>query len=89
MRLLFDAGQNDRSIKELEAARSLAPLAPNIHFALARAYTRANRKADADRARETFARLNKQAEEIDNKGFFTTGDAVTGGEPGGGQTPPP
>jgi tetratricopeptide (TPR) repeat protein len=88
-RLLFDAGQNDRSIKELEAARSLAPLAPNIHFALARAYTRANRKADADRARETFTRLNKQAEEIDNKGFFTTGDAITGGEPGGGQTPPP
>ncbi len=88
-RLLFDAGQNDRSIKELEAARSLAPLAPNIHFALARAYTRANRKADADRARETFTRLNKQAEEIDNKGFFTTGDAVTGGAPGGGQTPPP
>ena len=88
-RLLFDAGQNDRSIKELEAARGLAPLAPNIHFALARAYTRANRKADADRARETFTRLNKQAEEVDNKGFFTTGDAITGGEPGGGQTPPP
>jgi tetratricopeptide (TPR) repeat protein len=73
-RLLFDAGQNDRSIKELESARQLAPEVPTIYFALARAYTRANRKADADRARETFTRLNKMAEEQDNKGFFISGD---------------
>jgi tetratricopeptide (TPR) repeat protein len=74
-RLLFDIGQTERSIKELEGARNLAPMAPNIHFALARAYSRANRKADAERARETFTRLNKQAEEFDNKGFLITGDA--------------
>ena len=73
-RLLFDAGQNNRSIKELEGAQQLAPEAPNIYFALARAYTRANRKADADRARENFTRLNKKAEEFDNKGFFISGD---------------
>jgi tetratricopeptide (TPR) repeat protein len=79
-RLLFDAGQNDRSITELEAARSLAPEAPNIHFALARAYTRANRKKDADLAREAFTRLNKQAQEVDNKGFMVFGDDPVNGQ---------
>ena len=41
-------------------------------FRLARAYTRANRKADADRARETFTRLNKKAEEFDKQGVLLT-----------------
>ena len=87
-RLLFDLGQNDRAVKELESARNLAPEAANIHFALARAYTRVNRKADADRAREAFTRLNKQNEQRDDKGFLITGDAP-GGQPVPGQTPGP
>jgi tetratricopeptide (TPR) repeat protein len=73
-RLLFDSGQIERAIKELETSERLSPNAPNIYFALARAYTRANRKADAERARETFTRLNKRAEEFDNKGFMLFGD---------------
>jgi tetratricopeptide (TPR) repeat protein len=83
-RLLFDVGQTDRSIKELESARQLAPEAANIYFALARAYTRAKRKEDADRARETFTRLNKQNEGRDDKGFIVTGDA-----PSSSETAPP
>ena len=88
-RLLYDTGKNDLSIKELETARAISPEVPNIHFALARAYTRAGRKADADRARETFTRLNKQAEEFDNKGFFTTGDSASGEGPAAGKPPAP
>lgn len=60
-RLLLEAGQNDRAIKELEAAAEMVPGEAKIYFALARAYTRAKRKADADRARETFTRLSKEA----------------------------
>lgn len=68
-RLLLDVGQVARAIEELEVARNLAPEEPRIHFALARAYARANRKADAERARETFVRLNKQAEEAATRGL--------------------
>ncbi|HZS03584.1 MAG TPA: tetratricopeptide repeat protein [Blastocatellia bacterium] len=62
-RLLFETGENTRAIEELEAAQKLAPGEPKIYFSLSRAYVKAGRKADADRARETFARLNKVAEE--------------------------
>ncbi len=58
-RLLLDAGQNDRAIVELEAASKMVPNEPKIYFALARAYTKAKRKQDADKARATFARLSK------------------------------
>jgi len=68
-RLLLDVGQVARAIEELEVARNLAPEEPRIHFALARAYARANRKADAERARETFVLLNKKAEEAANRGL--------------------
>jgi hypothetical protein len=37
----------------------LAPDSPEMHFALARAYTRAGRKQEAARARENFQRLDK------------------------------
>ena len=67
-RLLFDVNQNERAIAELEAARSMTPNDARIHFALARAYARANRKADANRARETFTRLNRLAEEAAARG---------------------
>lgn len=60
-RLLLEAGQNDRAIEALEAAAKMVPDEAKTYFALARAYTRAKRKADADRARETFTRLSREA----------------------------
>ena len=60
-RLLLEAGQNDRAIQSLETAAKMVPDEAKTYFALARAYTRAKRKADADRARETFTRLSKEA----------------------------
>lgn len=67
-RLLFDAGQHARAVEVLETARRLAPDEPKIHFSLARAYLRVNRKPDADRARAEFTRLNKLAEEAAGNG---------------------
>ena len=61
-RLLFDTGQTARAITELEEARNTAPTEPKIYFALIRAYSKANRKADAERAREIFTRLNQQTQ---------------------------
>ncbi|MFN2515156.1 MAG: tetratricopeptide repeat protein [Pyrinomonadaceae bacterium] len=61
--LLLDTGQTARAITELETARASLQSDPKIHFALGRAYTRAGRKEDAESARATFTRLNKQIEE--------------------------
>jgi tetratricopeptide (TPR) repeat protein len=58
-RLLLDLGQTERAITQLEEGVRLAPNSPEMHYALARAYTRAGRKQDAARARETFQRLEK------------------------------
>jgi tetratricopeptide (TPR) repeat protein len=60
--LLFETGQTERAIGELEAAEKLLPNEPQVYFQLGRAYARANRKEDAARARATFARLSRQAE---------------------------
>ncbi len=60
--LLLETGQTSRAITELETARRLLPNEPKIHFALGRAYARANRQKDAAAARAAFARLTKQAE---------------------------
>ena len=59
-RVLLEVGQVDRSIKELEEGVKLAPSSPEMHFALARAYTRAGRKQDAGRERETFKKLEDE-----------------------------
>ena len=59
-RVLLELGQVDRSIKELEEGVKLAPASPEMHFALARAYTRAGRKQDAARERETFKKLQDE-----------------------------
>lgn len=67
-RLLFETGKNARAIEELEIAVKMAPSEPRIYYTLARAYAKANRKDDAERARETFARLNKMAEEAAQRG---------------------
>jgi len=59
-RILLELGQFDRAVKELEEGTRLAPQSPEMHFALARAYTRAGRKKDADRERETFKQLHEK-----------------------------
>ena len=74
-RIHFEMGENAKAVEELETARRLAPNEPRVHFTLSRAYARAGRKAEADQARETFARLNKIAEEAAAKGFVR-GEAI-------------
>lgn len=66
-RLLFDTNQNERAIGELEVARRLAPNDSKIHYALFRAYKRAGRETDAQRAQADFVRLKQIAE--GNLGF--------------------
>ncbi len=61
--MLLGAGQTARAITELETAQRSLTNEPKIYFQLARAYATAGRKADANRARTTFTRLNKQMEE--------------------------
>ncbi len=63
-RLLFDTNQNERALEELEVARRLAPNDSKIYYALFRAYKRAGREAEAERAQAEFVRL-KQLSEAD------------------------
>lgn len=58
-RILLELGQTERSIQELEIGVRQAPTSPEMYFALARAYSRAGRKPDADKARAEFMRLDK------------------------------
>ncbi|HEX7317302.1 MAG TPA: tetratricopeptide repeat protein [Pyrinomonadaceae bacterium] len=73
-RLLLEAGQNERAVQALEAAAKMVPNEAKTYFALARAYTRVKRKADADRARETFTRLSKAANQGDAQGVGAVPD---------------
>ena len=59
-RVLLELGQLDRSINQLEEGVRLAPSIPEMHFALARAYSRAGRKQDADRERDIFKKLQEK-----------------------------
>ncbi len=59
---LLNTGSVSQSIAELELARRQAPADPKIPFALARAYSRAQRPADAARARTAFLHLKQQSE---------------------------
>jgi tetratricopeptide (TPR) repeat protein len=58
-RIFHEIGETDRAIDELEKGLELAPDSPEMHFALARAYTRAGRREDAQRARTEFQRLDR------------------------------
>jgi cytochrome c-type biogenesis protein CcmH/NrfG len=62
-RVLLELGEVERAIQELGEGVRLAPSSPEMHFALARAYTRAGRKEDAAREREIFKRLQDQYEQ--------------------------
>lgn len=67
-RCLFETGENAKAIEELEVAQKMAPSEPRIYYTLARAYAKANRREDSERARETFARLSKMAEDAAQRG---------------------
>jgi tetratricopeptide (TPR) repeat protein len=70
-RVLLEIGQVERAITELEEGVRLAPASPEMYFALARAYTRAGRKQEAARARETFKKLQdefNQKRQLDKSG---------------------
>jgi tetratricopeptide (TPR) repeat protein len=86
-RLFFDSGDNVKAIEELEHARKLSPNEARIHFALSRAYAKAGRKVEAERARATFARLNKQAEEAAAQGIVRR-DAIEEGQEKARTDPP-
>jgi len=58
-KLLTDAGEPEKGIKELEIARQQAADSPQVHFSLAAAYAMAGRKADAERERAEFVRLKQ------------------------------
>jgi tetratricopeptide (TPR) repeat protein len=58
-RIWLELGQTERAIKELEISVRQAPDSPETHFALSRAYTKAGRKAEAEKARNEFMRLDK------------------------------
>lgn len=62
-RALVETGAMDRGLRELETAATMAPDSPEMFFSLARAYAKAGRKEDADRARATFAELDKKRRE--------------------------
>jgi tetratricopeptide (TPR) repeat protein len=58
-RILLELGQIDRAVGELEAGVKLESSNPEMYYALARAYSKAGRDADAQRARSEFMRLDK------------------------------
>ncbi len=74
-RCLFETGKNNLAIEELEIAQRMAPSEARVYYVLSRAYAKANRKEDSERARETFARLNKANEDAAQRGD-QRGDAI-------------
>lgn len=62
-RVLIELGQLEPGILELEEAVRLAPESPEVHFSLARAYTKADRAEDAARERAVFAELDRARRE--------------------------
>ena len=78
-RVLLELGQIERAIHELEEGIRLAPASPEMHFALARAYTRVGRKQEAEREHEIFKKLqekyNQQADGKQSDGSTGTATA--------------
>jgi tetratricopeptide (TPR) repeat protein len=58
--LLLHTEQIDRAVAELELAQRGGPEDPRVYYALGRAYARAGRREDAERARGTFKRLTDE-----------------------------
>jgi tetratricopeptide (TPR) repeat protein len=59
--VMLEMNEIDPAIAQLEAAAKLAPGSPQTQFMLGRAYARAGRTADAERARAEFTRLDHDA----------------------------
>ncbi len=62
-RALLESGDIPSAVAELETAGQLEPNSPQIHFNLAKAYTRAKLPEKAEQERALFVQLNKQAEQ--------------------------
>jgi tetratricopeptide (TPR) repeat protein len=58
--LLLHTKDTNRAIGELELAQRAVPDDPRVYYALGRAYARARRPGDAERARDTFKRLTDE-----------------------------
>ncbi len=59
-RALVETGQLESGMKELQLSAALAPDSPQTHFALAAAYAKAGRKAEAAKERAEFLRLRNE-----------------------------
>jgi tetratricopeptide (TPR) repeat protein len=57
--VLLETGDVEGAVRELEAGVKIAPDSPAMRFALARAYRRAGRAADADREQAKFIELDR------------------------------
>jgi predicted Zn-dependent protease len=68
-RALIEVGQVPRGIAELEEAVRLAPDSPDMRAALARAYVTAGRRADAEKERDVYRRLQLEREKNRLPGF--------------------
>ena len=55
----LEAGEVPAAIASLEQSRTLEPNSPGVYFTLAKAYARAGRPADAEKARDEFTRLDR------------------------------
>jgi tetratricopeptide (TPR) repeat protein len=58
---LLETGDVDGAIRELTTGLKLAPESPGLYFTIARAYQRAGRIEDANKARDEFTRLDRLA----------------------------
>ncbi len=56
---LLETGDIEGAIRELQAGLKIAPDSPGLHFTIARAYQRAGRLDDAEKARNEFTRLDR------------------------------
>lgn len=65
--LLLQTPDTTRAIAELELAEQSVREDPGLYYALARAYARAGRNADAERARATFRRLTDERQRAARK----------------------
>jgi tetratricopeptide (TPR) repeat protein len=80
-RILLETGQQARAVQELETTRRMASDYAPVYFQLSRAYAKLNRKEEAERARETFVRLNKQAEDAAGAQAVPADNEAGGGKP--------
>jgi len=67
--LYLDTDDYQKAIPELEIAEKTFRKDARLYFALGSAYSRAGRKQDAERARATFQRLNRDSSEESKAGY--------------------